>query len=295
MTILMRFDILTEEQTRFYIAETALAIAAVHELNYVHRDLKPDNILLDKEGHIKLSDFGLCKAFDEPPNPYLELKNNADKKKDDDKKTQEIKKQEERKNKWKKRDRKLAYSTVGTPDYIAPEVFAQTGYGQECDWWSLGVIMYECLVGYPPFYAEDPMATCRKIVNWKKTLVFPDEANLSNEAKDLIKNLICDASTRLTFDAMKTHKFFKTVKWDNMRAVKAPIVPQVSSEVDTQNFDKFEQQAEEAEEDAVGDLNSTGQGSGGTGSKQAFQGFTFKRPEKNAKMGNDFFSKPMGN
>ncbi len=76
---------------------------------------------------------------------------------------------------------------MGTPDYIAPEVFAQTGYGQECDWWSLGVIMYECLVGYPPFYAEDPMATCRKIVKWKQTLNFPAEAKLSRDAEDLIR------------------------------------------------------------------------------------------------------------
>jgi len=74
MTILMKYDILTEEQTRFYFAETALAIHSVHELNYVHRDLKPDNILLDRDGHVKLSDFGLCKAFveDEALPTYLE-------------------------------------------------------------------------------------------------------------------------------------------------------------------------------------------------------------------------------
>jgi serine/threonine kinase 38 len=82
------------------------------------------------------------------------------------------------------------------------------GYGQECDWWSLGVIMYECLVGYPPFYADDPMTTCRKIVNWKKTLVFPPESKLSPEATDLINRLICDAPRRLTFDQMKIHPYF---------------------------------------------------------------------------------------
>lgn len=72
MTILMKYDILTDEQTKFYIAETALAIKSVHELNYVHRDLKPDNILLDRNGHIRLSDFGLCKAFESAPNPYMD-------------------------------------------------------------------------------------------------------------------------------------------------------------------------------------------------------------------------------
>ena len=65
---------------------------------------------------------------------------------------------------------------MGTPDYIAPEVLTKTGYGLECDWWSLGAIMYEMMVGYPPFYSDDPMATCRKIVNWRSTLRFPPEA-----------------------------------------------------------------------------------------------------------------------
>lgn len=93
---------------------------------------------------------------------------------------------------WKKNRRGLAYSTVGTPDYIAPEVFLQTGYGEECDYWSLGCIMYECLVGYPPFCSETPHETYKKIMNWKTELVFPDEIHLSKDAKDLICSLICD-------------------------------------------------------------------------------------------------------
>ena len=71
-----------------------------------------------------------------------------------------------------------AFSTVGTPDYIAPEVLLKRGYGMECDWWSLGAIMYEMLVGYPPFYSDDPVSTCRKIVNWRQCLRFPPEVRL---------------------------------------------------------------------------------------------------------------------
>ena len=78
-----------------------------------------------------------------------------------------------------------AYSTVGTPDYIAPEVLTKTGYGMECDWWSLGAIMYEMMIGYPPFYSEEPMSTCRKIVNWRSTLRFPPEVRTHCIAKAL--------------------------------------------------------------------------------------------------------------
>lgn len=87
---------------------------------------------------------------------------------------------------WKKNRRALAYSTVGTPDYIAPEVFLQTGYGPACDWWSLGVIMYEMLIGYPPFCSENPQDTYRKVMNWRDTLIFPAEVPISEEAKDTI-------------------------------------------------------------------------------------------------------------
>jgi serine/threonine protein kinase len=81
----------------------------------------------------------------------------------------------------------MAYSTVGTPDYIAPEIFTGHGYSFDCDWWSLGTIMFECLVGWPPFCAEDSHDTYRKIVNWRQTLYFPDDIRLGVEAENLIR------------------------------------------------------------------------------------------------------------
>ena len=96
-----------------------------------------------------------------------------------------------------KNRRQLAFSTVGTPDYIAPEVFGQNGYVETVDWWSIGVILFEMLVGYPPFFSDDPSITCQKILHWRKTLVIPPEANLSPAATDILKKLICDHDHRL--------------------------------------------------------------------------------------------------
>ena len=75
---------------------------------------------------------------------------------------------------------------MGTPDYIAPEVFMQTGYGSACDWWSLGVILYERLIGYPPFCSENPPETYRKVMNWRETLIFPPEVPISEDARQTI-------------------------------------------------------------------------------------------------------------
>jgi serine/threonine kinase 38 len=143
--------------------------------------------------------------------------------------------------------------------------------------------MYECLVGYPPFYAEDPMSTCRKIVNWKKTLVFPDDAKLSVDGRDLIQKMVCDSSKRLSFEQLKQHKFFSGLDWNSIRRSKAPIVPAVTSELDTQNFDKFEPVSDEilAAEEAAAAANS---------GDNSFIGYTFKRVEQ-PKMAMDMFCK----
>ncbi|MQL81071.1 hypothetical protein Taro_013524 [Colocasia esculenta] len=206
MTLLMRKDTLTEDEARFYVAQTVLAIESIHKHNYIHRDIKPDNLLLDRNGHMKLSDFGLCKPLDCSSFPNLSendvaLGKNYKSSLESDKRLNSSsaprRTQQEQLLHWQKNRRMLAYSTVGTPDYIAPEVLLKKGYGMECDWWSLGAIMYEMLVGYPPFYSEDPMSTCRKIVNWRTHLKFPEEAKLSAEAKDVVCKLLCNVEQRL--------------------------------------------------------------------------------------------------
>ena len=196
MTLLMRRDTLTEDETRFYIAQTVLALETVHAANFIHRDIKPDNLLLDRDGHVKLSDFGLCKPIDQKILTTLpEIMEESPTPPGEDAEPNEEARRAQLHN-WHQNRRRLAYSTVGTPDYIAPEVLLKKGYGLECDWWSVGAIMYEMLVGYPPFYSDEPMTTCRKIVHWRHHLRFPAEVTLSPESRDLIERLLCDVDQR---------------------------------------------------------------------------------------------------
>jgi serine/threonine protein kinase len=132
------------------------------------------------------------------------------------------------------RERVLAYSTVGTPDYIAPEVLMQKGYGMECDWWSLGIILYECLVGYTPFYADEPVMTCKKILRWAHFLEIPEDTveQLSEDCIDFIASLLTDGDERLGkngIDELKAHPWFKGIDWDNLRNTPAPYEPDGSS------------------------------------------------------------------
>ncbi|CAN6547757.1 unnamed protein product [Malus baccata var. baccata] len=247
MTLLMRKDTLTEDEARFYIGETILAIESIHKHNYIHRDIKPDNLLLDRNGHMKLSDFGLCKPLDcsiLQEKDFSVGKNLSGALQSDGRPAPPKRTQQEQLQHWQRNRRMLAYSTVGTPDYIAPEVLLKKGYGMECDWWSLGAIMYEMLVGYPPFYSDEPMSTCRKIVNWRTHLKFPEEAKLSPEAKNLISKLLCNVDQRLGTkgaDEIKAHSWFKGVEWDKLYQMKAAFIPEVNDELDTQNFEKFEE------------------------------------------------------
>ncbi|CAN6358765.1 unnamed protein product [Urochloa humidicola] len=257
MNLLIREDTLKEDVARFYIAETVLAIESIHKHNYIHRDIKPDNLLLDKHGHMKLSDFGLCKPIDcsklstlnedEPmPDENLRESMDIDHSFSDTANGRRWRSPNEQLQHWQKNRRKLAFSTVGTPDYIAPEVLLKKGYGVECDWWSLGAIMYEMLVGYPPFYSDDPITTCRKIVHWRSYLKFPDNSTLSLEAKDLICRLLCDVDHRIGSggaDQIKAHPWFQGIEWDKLYEMEAAFKPQVNDELDTQNFMKFEESA----------------------------------------------------
>ncbi|XP_064202990.1 rho-associated protein kinase 1 [Anguilla rostrata] len=212
VNLMSNYDV-PEKWARFYTAEVVLALDGIHSMGFIHRDVKPDNMLLDKAGHLKLADFGTC------------MKMNKD-------------------------GMVRCDTAVGTPDYISPEVLKSQGgdgyYGRECDWWSVGVFLYEMLVGDTPFYADSLVGTYSKIMNHKNALTFPDDSEISKDAKNLICAFLTDREVRLGrngVDEIKRHPFFKNDQWtwESIRDAAAPVVPELSSDIDTSNFDDIEE------------------------------------------------------
>uniref|UniRef100_A0A8C5B3U5 non-specific serine/threonine protein kinase n=1 Tax=Gadus morhua TaxID=8049 RepID=A0A8C5B3U5_GADMO len=211
VTLTLNYD-LPEKWVRFYTAEVVLALDAIHTMGFIHRDVKPDNMLLDQHGHLKLADFGTCMRMDSTGMVRCD-------------------------------------TAVGTPDYISPEVLQSEGgqgyYGRECDWWSVGVVIYEMLVGETPFYAESLVGTYGKIMDHKNSLRFPEDVEMSRDVRDLINLFLTEREVRLgrsTVDEIQRHPFFKNDQWtfDTIRQTVAPVVPELSSDIDTSNFDDIE-------------------------------------------------------
>ncbi|XP_050628076.1 myotonin-protein kinase isoform X5 [Macaca thibetana thibetana] len=215
LTLLSKFgERIPAEMARFYLAEIVMAIDSVHRLGYVHRDIKPDNILLDRCGHIRLADFGSC------------LKLQAD-------------------------GTVRSLVAVGTPDYLSPEILQAVGggpgtgsYGPECDWWALGVFAYEMFYGQTPFYADSTAETYGKIVHYKEHLSLPlADEGVPEEAQDLIQRLLCPPETRLGRGGagdFRTHPFFFGLDWDGLRDSMPPFTPDFEGATDTCNFDLVE-------------------------------------------------------
>ncbi|XWS50854.1 hypothetical protein CRYUN_Cryun12cG0125300 [Craigia yunnanensis] len=229
-SLLRNLGCLDEEVARVYIAEVVLALEYLHSLHVVHRDLKPDNLLIAHDGHIKLTDFGLSKvglinSTDDLSGPAVSGTSILD--------------EQPQLSSEHQQERRKKRSAVGTPDYLAPEILLGTGHGATADWWSVGVILFELIVGIPPFNAEHPQIIFDNILNrkipWPRA---PEEMSL--EAQDLIDQLLTeDPHQRLGArgaSEVKQHVFFKDINWDTLARQKAAFVPTSESALDTSYF-----------------------------------------------------------
>ncbi|KAF7213248.1 microtubule-associated serine/threonine-protein kinase 1 isoform X1 [Nothobranchius furzeri] len=216
-TLLKNIGALPVELARMYFAETVLALEYLHNYGIVHRDLKPDNLLITSMGHIKLTDFGLSKMG------LMSLTTNL------------------YEGHIEKDAREFLDKQVcGTPEYIAPEVILRQGYGKPVDWWAMGIILYEFLVGCVPFFGDTPEELFGQVIT--DDIVWPDgDEALPADAQALISallqtNPLARLGTGGAFE-VKQHPFFSGLDWNSLLRQKAEFVPHLESEEDTSYFD----------------------------------------------------------
>ncbi|KAM4657433.1 microtubule-associated serine/threonine-protein kinase 3 [Amazona ochrocephala] len=216
-TLLKNMGPLPVDMAKMYFAETVLALEYLHNYGIVHRDLKPDNLLITSMGHIKLTDFGLSKIglMNMTTNLYEGHM---------EKDTREF----------------MDKQVCGTPEYIAPEVILIQGYGKPVDWWAMGIILYEFLVGCVPFFGDTPEELFGQVISDEIMWPEGDEA-LPADAQDLITRLLrqCPLERLGTGGAheVKHHSFFLHLDWNGLLRQKAEFIPQLESEDDTSYFD----------------------------------------------------------
>ncbi|XP_013422046.1 cGMP-dependent protein kinase 1 [Lingula anatina] len=195
-----------DQTTRFYTACVVEAFGYLHTRGIVYRDLKPENLLLDTLGYVKLVDFGFAKKIGYG---------------------------------------RKTWTFCGTPEYVAPEIILNKGHDISADYWSLGILMFELLTGSPPFTGSDPMKTYNQILKGIEAVDFPRKItkNAQNLIKKLCRE---SPSDRLGYQRggvkdIQKHKWFEGFNWDGLkkRSLQAPIVPSVKSATDTSNFDEY--------------------------------------------------------
>jgi len=180
------------KRAKFYTAELVLALGHMHELDIIYRDIKPENIVLDGEGHVQITDFGLAKSDVSSQNP--------------------------------------TQTFCGTPEYLAPEIIKGKGHSKPVDWWSLGILLYEMLVGLPPFYSENMNEMYELILN--SPLKFP--SFVPSDAQSLLKGLLeKNPEKRLgsgsgDYKEIQKHAFFSNIDWDKLfkRKITPPFIPE---------------------------------------------------------------------
>uniref|UniRef100_A0A4W5KIR7 Serum/glucocorticoid regulated kinase 2 n=1 Tax=Hucho hucho TaxID=62062 RepID=A0A4W5KIR7_9TELE len=239
---LQREHCFLEPRARFYTAELASAIGYLHSHNIVYRDLKPENVLLDSEGHVVLTDFGLCKEGIDPES--------------------------------------TTSTFCGTPEYLAPEVLKQQPYDHTVDWWCLGTVLYEMIYGLPPFYSQDMSEMYDNILH--RPLSLPGGASsvacdllMGLLHKDQHRRLGAIAD----FLEVKNHTFFSPINWDDLyhRRIKPPYNPNVKGPADMQHIDP-----EFTKEMVSGSVGVTPEFSNlSTSSPNAFTGFSYVSSDDN--------------